>query len=353
MTSDNLEGAFLYASMLALLYLVAISFRRRKLRVSEIGFRIIILALGIEVFVEWLFFTDVIRQYPHFMRVNTPFVMILPSAFYLCIASELEHRDRFIRFDLIHLLIFVFFVAYLFPFYIISAEEKLKLYEAYLGGARVDSLPIEGIYRLMQFLALAGIVFHLSLKKYAVWSLKVKVVSIAFAFLWAMDLYRYLGGWSGSSRYDGYYLITFLLVVVYLELTGAFEKKTSKYDTSGIGAPQAEELAVRAKQLIEAEYLFKNPKLTLAILAGRLEVHHNYVSQAINSHFGMSFKDLINSFRVAEAKNLLLDERNDRLTFEAIAEMAGFNSISSFNASFKKVVGETPSVFKRSNRVNS
>ncbi|WP_436516042.1 helix-turn-helix domain-containing protein [Ekhidna sp. To15] len=348
MTLDNLEGAFLYASILALIYLVAISFRRSKLNISEIGFRMIILALCVEVFVEWLFFTDLIRVYPHFMRMNTPFVMILPSSFYLCIESDLSSRQKFIRYDLIHPLIFVFFVIHLLPFYSLSAEEKIELYDVYLTGTRIDTLPVAAIYRAVQFLALFGIVWQLLRRSISNWGIKVKVISVTYILLWGMDLYRFFGPWSAYAPYDGYYLITFLLLVIYLELIGAFEKKNIKYHTSGIGKHKTDELAIRAKDLIETEKLFKNPKLTLADLATRLEVHHNYVSQAVNSHFGMSFKELINSLRVVEAKKLLLDEINDRLTFEAIAEMAGFNSISSFNAAFKRIVGETPSAFKKS-----
>lgn len=346
MTSDNLEGAFLYASILALIYLVAISFRQRKLNVSEIAFRAIILALCIEVLVEWLFFTDLIRVYPHFMRVNSPFVMILPSAFYLCIVSDVSNREKLVRYDLIHLFIFLFFVIYLSPFYLLPSEEKIRLYELYLDGTRIDSLPITAIYRTLQFLAMFGILFHLSGKPVADWSVKVRVISVAYLILWAMDLYRYVSGWTGA-RYDGYYLISFLLLVIYLELTGVFEKRNNKYTTSGMRAHKAKELAIKTQHLIESEKLFRNPRLTLADLAVKLEVHPNYVSQAINSYFGISFKEMINSLRVAEAKELLHDETNDRLTFEAIAEMAGFNSVSSFNASFKRIVGETPSAFKR------
>ncbi len=350
MTSDKLEGAFLYASILALIYLIAVSFRRRKLDVSEISFRVILLILFVEVFVEWLFFSDLIRTYPHFMRINSPLIMILPSSFYLCVSSDLSGREKFKLIDGLHLLPLAFFIIYLMPFYLMSADEKNQLYEVYLGGQKIDSLPVAAIYRVAQLFALLGIIAQLLKYKVSEWSTKAWIISIAYGLLWALDLWRYFGGLNGAARYDGYYLISFLLLVVYMELTGAFEKKSAKYITSGMSKSKTEELAMKTMRLIETERLFINPKITLADLATKLEVHHNYVSQAINSYYGVSFKELINSLRVNEAKRLLLERKNDRLTFEAIAEMAGFNSVSSFNASFKRIVGETPSAFKKSNQ---
>ncbi|MEO9485524.1 MAG: helix-turn-helix domain-containing protein [Ekhidna sp.] len=281
------------------------------------------------------------------MRVNTPMVIVLPSSFYLFISSSLSGKQRFKLLDGLHLIPFVFFIIYLMPFYVLSVDEKVALYEKYLQGHRVDSLPVATIYRVAQFAALVGIIVQLAKREVKDWSMKVWVISVAYLLLWALDLSRYFGLGDRYAKYDGYYLISFLLLVVYQELTGAFDKKNIKYTTSGMSKHKTEELALKTHHLIESEKLFKSPKLTLADLASKLDVHHNYISQAINSHFGISFKELINSQRVEEAKDLLLHEENDRLTFEAIAEMAGFNSVSSFNASFKKIVGETPSAFKK------
>jgi AraC-like DNA-binding protein len=60
---------------------------------------------------------------------------------------------------------------------------------------------------------------------------------------------------------------------------------------------------------------------------------------------------LINSYRVNEAKALLINEPQD--TILDIAYAAGFNSKASFNRIFKKVTGMTPSEYRLKMRGSS
>ena len=91
-----MEGAFLYASILAFVYLLSISYGKRHFNINEISFRLILLVLGIELLVSWFFYSDNIRHFPHFMRVNSPIVFLLASAFYCYIVSKLAIKKRYI-----------------------------------------------------------------------------------------------------------------------------------------------------------------------------------------------------------------------------------------------------------------
>ena len=59
----------------------------------------------------------------------------------------------------------------------------------------------------------------------------------------------------------------------------------------------------------------------------------------------MNFVSFVNSYRIAEAKKLLLDPNKYNLTIEAIGNESGFKSKSAFNGAFKKITGMTPSAF--------
>jgi YesN/AraC family two-component response regulator len=74
-------------------------------------------------------------------------------------------------------------------------------------------------------------------------------------------------------------------------------------------------------------------------------VSANNLSQVINEKTGFNFNDYINTFRVEEAKNILTSPEYQKLTIEAIAEKAGFNSKSPFYTAFKKHAGMTPKEF--------
>jgi AraC-like DNA-binding protein len=91
---------------------------------------------------------------------------------------------------------------------------------------------------------------------------------------------------------------------------------------------------------------FLNPKFTLKDCAKSIGTNEKYLSSYLNKIHKMNFNTFINYYRVERAKELLHSTDSDKYTIEAIAQMSGFNSKSSFNAVFKKHTGLTPSEFK-------
>jgi len=69
------------------------------------------------------------------------------------------------------------------------------------------------------------------------------------------------------------------------------------------------------------------------------------LSYLLNEGFGKNFFQFINSYRVAEAKRLMLSEKNRHLNLLGIAYSAGFNSKTTFNTAFKRETGMSPSMF--------
>lgn len=56
--------------------------------------------------------------------------------------------------------------------------------------------------------------------------------------------------------------------------------------------------------------------------------------------------DLMNGCRVKEAKRLLVDQKLEHLSILGIGLEAGFNSKTTFNTTFKKFTGLTPTAYK-------
>lgn len=117
-----------------------------------------------------------------------------------------------------------------------------------------------------------------------------------------------------------------------------------KYETSGLSPSFAKELKAQLTELMENERPFLNPELKLNDLAGMLDVSRHHASQLINEHFGMSFYEFINAYRIEEAKIRLKEDRNDSI--ENISHDCGFNNRVSFYKSFKKMEGITPSDYR-------
>ena len=70
------------------------------------------------------------------------------------------------------------------------------------------------------------------------------------------------------------------------------------------------------------------------------------MSLAINEGLKKNFYDLVNGYRVEEAKRLLVDPNSNNYTVLSIGFEAGFNSKTTFNTVFKKFTGLTPTAYR-------
>ena len=92
---------------------------------------------------------------------------------------------------------------------------------------------------------------------------------------------------------------------------------------------------------------FRWLELTLDQLAGQLSMKAKLLSQVINEVLGQNFFDFINRYRIQEARRLLTNPVDPKVTVLEILYEVGFNSKSSFNTLFKKYTGLTPTEFRR------
>lgn len=107
----------------------------------------------------------------------------------------------------------------------------------------------------------------------------------------------------------------------------------------------------RVERLMETEKAYLEADITIESLAKRVSLPERTLSRILNQHFGVNFFEFINRYRVQEAKRLLsAPEYRDWTMLDILAE-AGFTSKSTFNAIFKKQVGQTPSQYRRSAHV--
>ena len=99
----------------------------------------------------------------------------------------------------------------------------------------------------------------------------------------------------------------------------------------------------KLKQCMETQKLYLNPKLSLNPVAMEIGSNTKYVSLYLNHSLGCTFYDYINKFRVEESCRIL-EKMTDtgRINMTEVAEMSGFNSVSTFNRYFRSVMGITP-----------
>jgi len=109
----------------------------------------------------------------------------------------------------------------------------------------------------------------------------------------------------------------------------------------------------RLRQLLETEKPYLEADLSLPALAQRAGLSTHELSYVLNEGFGVNFFQFINAYRVAEAQRLLASAQHQHLSIVGIAFEAGFSSKTTFNTTFKKVTGLTPSQFLQEVRASS
>lgn len=100
--------------------------------------------------------------------------------------------------------------------------------------------------------------------------------------------------------------------------------------------------------IMKEQQPYLDSELNLIKLAEIMKMTPHQLSYIINTGFNENFFRFVNTYRVEKAKELLLSEKMNNLSILGIAFESGFNSKTSFNITFKKITGLTPSEFKKS-----
>ena len=135
--------------------------------------------------------------------------------------------------------------------------------------------------------------------------------------------------------------------------SGREEDKQELSALPGAAAVKHDGIISRINTLMEKEKLYQEPELTLQLLSEKLQTPSYLTSQAINEGLKKSFYDLVNGYRIEEAKRLLVDPRNSGFTILSIGFDAGFNSKTTFHTVFKKFTGLTPTEYQKKYRTPS
>ena len=122
--------------------------------------------------------------------------------------------------------------------------------------------------------------------------------------------------------------------------------KTIKYEQSRLTQSEKQEYTTMLKKYFKEYQPYLNPRLSISDVAKQVRIPVKDLSQIVNESLQKNFYDFINSYRIEEAKQMLLSEKGDKKTVLEILYEVGFNSKSAFNTAFRKYTGYTPTEFR-------
>lgn len=121
-----------------------------------------------------------------------------------------------------------------------------------------------------------------------------------------------------------------------------------KYKTSNLSVDECKRLTERLKKVMREEKPYTNPDLKIADLASIIGISSYTMSYLFNQYLRRNYYDYINDYRIAEFKCLVNKGEHAKYTLNALMELCGFSSRTSFFRCFKKANGITPSEYIKS-----
>ncbi|HTR28649.1 MAG TPA: AraC family transcriptional regulator [Puia sp.] len=183
------------------------------------------------------------------------------------------------------------------------------------------------------------------------WLKKLLRVFWVFDLIWLAFLIPYELPTIGDqliNRFDWYPLYIPLVIIIYfLGANGYFITyriglAPPDRKSSSIPAEKLEQLSLLVRRSMEQDRLWLDADLSLGKLAQHCGIAPKTLSMVLNQWMGVSFADLVNSYRVDAVKERILLPESRQLTIAGLAYECGFNSLPTFQRAFKATTGMSP-----------
>lgn len=373
---------FTITSSLCILYGLNFLFRKDGTIVNKI-IAFSFLCIGYMIIASYFIRPENIIQYPHFYRTVAPVFYLLPILSYLFVWYVLHPNTSFRKYHLFLTAPFIFQILENLKFYLSSEAVKVEEIKRMLEAKDYffyspDFLWFHPMIHTYLKIGLYGLFLGIMMWDY----IKFKTVNgggaiclhRSFDFwirgLFAFRLFTFIYMVQNFVLKDGaivqlgnpdYFLIAeFLFQLAYISLNPKFldtailrgyllGEINEKYFSENDLLKEKEEIDylmnIASKidnYFIETE-VFLNSQLSVELLGSLTGIPHRKISLAIKLKFNLSFREYLNSYRIEYLENHLINQETlSKLSFEVIAESAGFGTRQSFYSAFKKHRGSTP-----------
>ncbi|ARV14913.1 helix-turn-helix domain-containing protein [Polaribacter sp. SA4-12] len=376
MSVKEIFNLFLLISALhGFLFCAVILFSKNRKEKSMLFINLLVLTISLNNIQSWILAKDFFIEYFFLDYVHIPWHFLIAPFFYMFLIYYLEIEKRSKNLLKIILPVFIIIISIRIGFVSFLSDKNTSdiayLFEKYTSIEEIFSLIVSLIIFVYSFQILSKkeqlftkilsfdnlkwiyTFFKLGLLTYIFWI-------IALAITVALDFKEFI--------YSYYPLRVLTTVLIYwigyqaiLQLRLLKERKdlrkqlnfqhviketTSKNEEEKDADKKL--LFDKIHSLIEEKKLFIEPKLNADYLANELDISSSKLSSIIKLFSDKNFNDYINEFRIELAKELLIHKDYINYTITSIGLESGFNSKSSFYATFKKHTGLTPTEYQKS-----
>lgn len=365
---------FFFIGIVISAFLALLILNKKKQSESDKVFGIWQIILAIHFSLLYIRHSELIQEYPHFIGLDTPFVLLHVPFIFFYTRSIIDRSLKKYQFAL-HLLPFILMsIALMITFFFIPGNEKLTLYNRQLSGQKLFSITdialfiqcfiyIPLSYKLIRKHSEIVKANYSSIEKRNLSWLEMILIgaSIVFGLNFLLYLFYLISNdidFQLISKVSILSICLFQLMLGYLgirytpifsEIEENIMRNSPKYGKTGLDEETVKKHFNSLEEYMKINKPYLDSELTLKDLAAQLEISPNHLSQIINQFTNKNFYTYINEYRIEEVSILLTDTAQQKYNILGLAYDAGFKSKSVFNALFKKIKGVTPSEYRKTN----
>lgn len=324
----------------------------------------------VTVFVFILHSTDFYIKHVNLYAVLDVFTLMFFPLMYLYLRNYLYRDIKNAGRQFFHFLPAILYLLVFLPFFTKSADEKLKMFQDgfpqwYIIMQSVFNIVIiiQGVFYSIFCLRVIHRFQYFRKKHLSKFQLSTLVSLRKFVFV---NIILWMFGTTGAILdilgirlfidlfkifYSGLSLFTIILAIFTIRRPELFSESEDiinlvrAHKTIGaktITDQNKEDFEVLSK-FIESEKPYLKNELKMQDLVESTGITYKRISEVFNKNFNKTFYEVMNEYRLEEAKTLISKGFHQDHTLTYLSEKAGFNSKTTFNRIFKKYTDQTPS----------
>ncbi len=356
---------YVFAGFLGFFIFLVLNFKRDVDRTSTLLIGLFILFHSLFILHLSLYVTNYQYQLPHALFISTTFSFLYGPLLYFYFKRTIFNYD-FRWIDGLHLIPSVLLLLYILPYYLLPGLEKFQII------FNQDNFLLPGanfiiVVKIISLSVYAFLIFKMY-KKYTdgsdsrsknkiLW--QRNIIAIFITYILAYGIYAgiitEIIAYPSLMHLQILVMVGLVFYVAYIsyvqpevfkgEILLGDPVNLFKYKKSRLTPSYSTELKDNLLHLLDDEKVYKLNSINLEILSERLGTNRHNTSQVINEHFNMNFFELINTYRINEALEILKSDANNTLNIIEVAYEVGFNNKVTFNKSFKKLLSQTPTQY--------
>lgn len=354
---------YIYAGLIGFFVIFMFAIRKRKDHLANLFLSCFVFIHSIFIIHVGLYAMNYTYYLPHTQSMSTVFSFLYGPLLYFYF-KRIKTGATLKWLDALHLLPTVVLLFLFIPIYAMSETQKLEIM---LGIGKFNESPygdLVAVGKIISLFIYSYFTYRLFIKTREkrtavqtplyIWQRNVVVFQILYSMVYSIYAVVLLNDLRSGFLFNTQLILmsAMVLYVAYVAYANPkvlmgfhLEANFLKYKNSGLTSSYSVELKNQLVNLLEEDKVYRENDINLDGLAQRLGTTRHSASQIINEHFGQNFFELINSYRIKEAMEILKQDTSREKNIIDVAYQVGFNNKVTFNKSFKKINNLTPSQY--------